>query len=1290
MKKLFFILLIVLIPVGVWGQVTKTVGEGADYPTLTAAFNAINDGSITGEITLQITSSINEEFYDEGELTYVPTSAVLYQSGYTGSGGTSNYTSILIYPTDTGFEILGYIDAPVIEFNGADNVSIKGGVNQASSIDLAIANINTGSSASTIRFTESAEDNLIQYCTIKGSIQNTSSGGIIELLTASSSASGGNNTNTIEYNNITVYDDDYRPTYLIYSSGTEGKENSSNVISNNNIYNFFNPSSTSYSIYLGANNTSASVTSNSFYDTETFSPGINYLYNVIYISNSGAGYTISGNYIGGSATLCGGTPWTKTGNNNSFNAIYLSTGSGTTNSIQNNTVQNFSWSNSVGADWTGIKISNGNANVGTTSGNTIGNSTGTGSVTVTNGGSLTYYTIFGIYIETPGTINCQNNTFGSITATTTNTKYASNIYCIYLHSTAGTVGVNNNLIGSSSTTNSILTSASTRAQNIFGIYNTSAGSVTISGNIINNITNLSTTSSNVIAIYLASTSSGTNIVTSNFIHSLSVIGGSLFGIRIYRGATNCINNIITIGNDNVNTIYGIYETGLTSVANNLYFNTVYIGGIPATGTNLSYALYSNTTETIRNFRNNILVNARSRTGSTNQHYALYLNYSTSTNLTLDYNNYYVSGTGGVLGSYAGSNVSALPIVTGKDVSSLNLNPSFAEAGGVDAIDYIPSNTSLVAATGTGILTDYDGTTRSTSFPAMGAHEYSITALYWKWTGATDSDWGTTTNWNYNLLPSSSAIVTIPDVTNEPEVDELPGEPAICSSLTINTGSSLTVLPARALTISGTLTNNGTLNLNSTSAGTASLKLGSYSDNGTENIQLYLTGDGTGTLYHYISPPVTSASTSLFSDVSVRNVTAYYENLITTDMHNGWVNYEGYHYNTMSDPDAWDATPSQSSWPSLLAGRGYNYYSSSNRTFTFSGAINTANIGTSIQFNSASGTEYPGSQGFNLLGNPFTCAIDWDLVTADASNEDIWSNVGQTVYFRKNGVVYYYNNGTTLPYEPTDPGYIPPMQGFFVKASASGETLTIPSAAKVHTVNERYKGSAASFPQIRLLIEGSGSSDATVVRFDEKATLAFDNIFDAYKFYPSAGLSGIASVLEATNFAINTIPLPEGSVTIPLTVVTPSMGSFTVSASDLSGLSGYNVTLHDKTGNAFVDLHSTNTYNFLSPAGKITDRFEITISSNLTSISEKNTSDMDFRVFAGNGLLNVQPMDETWNGVKGDIKIIDLTGRSLMHSKNNEFHQGHIIQLPVAAIANGVYIIEISSGIRRYIGKVFFR
>ena len=71
-----------------WGQTIKTVGtSGADYPTLKGAFDAINAGTITGEIILQVVDNTTES-----------ATAVLNASG-TGSAG---YSSVLIYPTMAG------------------------------------------------------------------------------------------------------------------------------------------------------------------------------------------------------------------------------------------------------------------------------------------------------------------------------------------------------------------------------------------------------------------------------------------------------------------------------------------------------------------------------------------------------------------------------------------------------------------------------------------------------------------------------------------------------------------------------------------------------------------------------------------------------------------------------------------------------------------------------------------------------------------------------------------------------------------------------------------------------------------------------------------------------------------------------------------------------------------------------------------------------------------------------------------------------------------------------------
>jgi ankyrin repeat protein len=109
-------------------------------------------------------------------------------------------------------------------------------------------------------------------------------------------------------------------------------------------------------------------------------------------------------------------------------------------------------------------------------------------------------------------------------------------------------------------------------------------------------------------------------------------------------------------------------------------------------------LLSLATSNTRDFRNNIFSNVRSTAGGTSLHYAAWFNYSASTNLTLDYNDYYAPGTGGVLGRYAGADVLTLPIITGFDANSSPTDPVFITPGGTTAANYLPQSLALVAST----------------------------------------------------------------------------------------------------------------------------------------------------------------------------------------------------------------------------------------------------------------------------------------------------------------------------------------------------------------------------------------------------------------------------------------------------------------------------------------------------------------------------------------------------------------------------------------------------------------
>ncbi len=667
-------------------DVIKTVGTGGDYATLSLAFAAINAGTIKGAITLQI---IGGNAANEG--------AILYESGHSGL---SDYSSLLIYPTVSGLVLSrGYFDA-LIELNGADNVTFDGRLNQTGEPDITYKNTNTGGPS--ISFVNGATNNVIKYCKITSQI----SFGL-------DATGSGNDNNIVEYNNIDNLNLHY---YAIRSYGTALKENSSNIIRNNNFLGLFYPSySSSYGIILDVNNTDWTIAGNSFYETSELIPTRDDAYYYSIYIKSGNNYTITGNYIGGMAPQCGGLAMTKTGaKSDYFYGIYLKVGSVTASNIKGNTIRNISWANATYADFYAIYANSGAVNIGgetPAEGNIIGSATGTGSITLTNGASGGSF--YGIYF-TSSITNIKNNTIDGITVANAATN-ATDFRGIYNSASSGTAIISNNVIGNTITINSINASSasSNDGQLVYGIQSEGSNTVTISGNTIANMTNGSTspntfggiygiettdgtnsvtdntirdlkvasnnsgmsaissvigisqTSSlagqsisgntiynlsnsysafegSVIGLYYSGPTSGTNSISKNFIHSLSVTGtsigiASIYGILMQAGNSTWSNNIVSLGGDSKIDIFGICENCDASDINSLYFNTVYIGGTLAAGGYSSFAFYSFAATNTRVIKNNIFDNARSNGGVSGTHYAIYLDYVANDGLTLDNN-----------------------------------------------------------------------------------------------------------------------------------------------------------------------------------------------------------------------------------------------------------------------------------------------------------------------------------------------------------------------------------------------------------------------------------------------------------------------------------------------------------------------------------------------------------------------------------------------------------------------------------------------------------------------------
>ena len=765
---------------------TASIMNPTYYSTLNEAFAAINLGSHQGAITIKVKSNTVETAI-----------AKLYQSGY---NSTSNYTSVNIYPTETGLSISGNIAAPLIDLYGADNVTLNGSIDGLDAgKGLVIVNNSTSNQpeTSTIRLINDATGNTVKYCTIKGSSTNASAG-VVLIGTATALTGTGNDNNTIAFNDISGTS--FGSTYCgITSVGTSGKENSENIISHNNIFDCFRSSSSSYAINT-ANSSDFTIEGNVIYLTESLSPENSYNYKGIQI-DGGNNYLIKDNFIGGSSADHTGSFIISSTFSHSFVGISINAGSTTASSIQNNTIGNIICITKSNTAFKGIHVVGGDVNV---TGNTIGSASGKGSITSTSSGSSA--SSMGIYNVSSGIVTVDNNQIGSITTIGSETLPHS-LYGIYTSTSTGKVTITKNTIGSKDpeTTNSLYASsiASGSSQSVYGIGNLGEGTAVISENTISKLTNDTKSSSALsgktsgifvssgantiqnntisdltianannsntmsaavsgIVVYsstaAAQTISGNTIynlsntydsfagsviglyfygstiastVTKNYIYGLSVHAEStdanVYGIKIATGKTTYANNIINLGGNTKTKIYGIFETGSTSHNNNLYFNTVNISGSLASGaTNPSYALYSAVNTNIRNFRNNIFSNTRSTVEGSNLHYAAYF-AATSGTLTCDYNDYYAPGTGGVLGYYNFENKRALPIASGVgiDIHSINTDPLFANEGGTPAAYYLPAGSTLIGVAIADVATDYDGATRSTSMPAMGAIEYGV-------------------------------------------------------------------------------------------------------------------------------------------------------------------------------------------------------------------------------------------------------------------------------------------------------------------------------------------------------------------------------------------------------------------------------------------------------------------------------------------------------------------------------------------------------------------------------------
>ncbi len=708
---------------------TYTVGPTGNYTSLTSATAALSNGT-AGTVIFELQST-----YTSASETF----PILLTTGACPQTG-----GVIIRPETgaVGLSISSSNATATIDINGGANFIIDGrpgGTGTAKQLTIS----NTSLTGTAVRFINEASGNTLRHTTITG-VNSGAAGAVVTF--AGTTGANGNDNNLID--NCDIRDGATTPTIGIYSLGQSATITNDNItISNSNIFNFFQPGNATSGININSFNNNWTVTGNSFYQTAARTSTASNQHNGVFISNSGSGFTITNNFIGGGAANCGGSAWQLLGAwTNRFVGIAVSAGSTATTSIQGNTIANFSTNtnssaNTSNGNFSAIWVSGGNANIGTVTGNTIGSPTGTGNISVTlqsnSGGTANLIA----YTATGGVADIRNNTIGSITLTGATTTIGFGFNGILV--SAGTPTIIGNTIGSTTTANSInsitaFTGTTTGHQTVIGINVTTGVTTptTISNNTVANMNqNGTSTVPSIRGIVYAGTGVGT--ITSNTVYSIS---GATANTTV-AGAASAVSGIVyTGGSSNAivsqNTVYGISATNANTVS------TVAIG-----------IGYSNPTEgTVTRNRIYDIRNASTGTTATAPPMAIGILLRANNNVTVANNmislgNAQTSNTQfvGIMNSFTGTIAAKIYF------NSVNIQGT-AASGALPSFGYLRGdNTTTAVTTPVDIRNNIFTNSRS---GGTGKH-YAIANNF----GATASatGWGTNAS-NYNLLNATAATL----------------------------------------------------------------------------------------------------------------------------------------------------------------------------------------------------------------------------------------------------------------------------------------------------------------------------------------------------------------------------------------------------------------------------------------------------------------------------------------------------------------------------------------------------
>jgi len=565
--------------------------------------------------------------------------------------------------------------------------------------------------------------------------------------------------------------------------------------------------------------------------------------------------------------------------------------------------------------------------------------------------------------------------------------------------------------------------------------------------------------------------------------------------------------------------------------------------------------------------------------------------------------------------------------------------------------------------------------------------------------------------------------------NAATVTPLPAAGVIGSIRNLTAGESITL--NRAINLTGivsftgdnrTLTTGGNLTLVSSASGTASV---ADLTNAGVNVGNSISGDvavqryiaSAGRRWRFLSSPVQGKTIANWRSQFAITGPGSLSNAVIGDLNsNGWHQT----YNNITNATAATTTSVRSyveanatgstnaglnaGWANvttatdLTAGLGFRAFVRGpianvvNQLGAGGNGINQTAVTLSLTGTINSGDVTPPSltystQGWNLIGNPYPCAYNFNAHYDAAVVAEI-ANIDANVYvFDATSNSYKSYNASSNTSSGLTGGIIPSGSAFFIQATGT-PNVTIP----VFVFKEKYKTITSTPVSLHKTdvnkdefgikyYKDSSESDYLVIKMYDGATLNSEK-FDTKKI-GNENLNVSAYGEDSIQLTASCIPFVSDQTHIKLNVEATEVGTYKFDFKNMDNFDNrITVSLFDRYTNKTTDVKANTVYTFEMGANSNqwgNNRFEIILNA-------KNNTDIN-EVLVNNAILNtvlsVYPNPAT------DILNISLSNASFKQSLVSIYNiSGHLVitskmngsdtQLNIDGLSQGIYFVRVSN------------